>query len=149
MQYIQDTPKSQSTITTSSSDEFPSKISSGELNTADISTSLLNNKILVEDLHQMDHTIESDPNDVWESLNTRYHNKFGSGEYVKKETKLEDLQWAKKTLPTYILWNKFSEFYLLTNFWIKKVSTAQKNTPNPKNQVGKKVQGKDLNNKFV
>ena len=85
-----------------------------------------NNEILVDDLRQMGHTINSDPNDVWESLNRRCHKNFGSGERMKGSTKQEDLLWAKKALPSYAIWDKFSQHYPLIKVWINKVNAALK-----------------------
>jgi len=46
---------------------------------------------------------------------------------MKQLTKLEDLQWAKKTLPVYTLWDSFSEYHFLVDRWIKKVNAELKN----------------------
>ena len=83
-------------------------------------------EILVDDLRQMGHTINSDPNDVWETLNKVCHKCFGFGERMKGSTKQEDLLWAKKTLPSYAIWDKFSQHYPLIRVWINKVNAALK-----------------------
>ncbi|CAB4481919.1 unnamed protein product [Rhizophagus irregularis] len=78
--------------------------------------------ILVNDLHQMGFTIESNPDDVWESLNKRCHEKFGFEELIKESTDIEELRWAEKTLPSYTIWDKFNQYYLLVELWINKVN---------------------------
>ena len=80
----------------------------------------------MDDLGKMGHTIESDPNDIWESLNGRCHKHFGFGDDVKSSTRLEDLKWAEKSLPAYATWDNFHQFHFLVEIWIKKVSTALK-----------------------
>ena len=82
-------------------------------------------KILVDDLHQMKHTVNSDPIDIWETLNKRYHNKFGFGETLKEQTNQEDLQWAQNTLISYKMWNKFSQYHILIDNWIEKINVAR------------------------
>jgi len=76
----------------------------------------------------MGHTIKSNPEDIWENLNSRCHNNFGYKEFIKESRKSEDLQWAEKTLPAYILWDKFSEFHSLVNCWIKKINKELNNS---------------------
>jgi hypothetical protein len=83
-------------------------------------------EILIDDLRQMGHTTNSDPDDVWEALNRRCHKNFGSGERIKGSTKQEDLLWAERTLPSYAIWDKFSKHYLLVKVWIRKVNAALK-----------------------
>jgi len=74
----------------------------------------------------MGYTTESKLDDVWESLNEHCHNKFGYGDNVKKSTTLEDLQWAKRTLPAYTNWDKFNPFSLFVELWNKKITTSLK-----------------------
>jgi hypothetical protein len=83
-------------------------------------------EILIDDLRQMGYTINSNPDDIWESLNRKCHKNFGSGECIKGSTKQEDLLWAERTLPSYAIWDKFSQNYLLVKVWIRKVNAALK-----------------------
>jgi hypothetical protein len=39
----------------------------------------------VDDLHKMEYMIESNPDDVWELLNKRCHEKFGSKRILKNQ----------------------------------------------------------------
>ncbi|GET52892.1 uncharacterized protein OCT59_017125 [Rhizophagus irregularis] len=92
--------------------------------------------ILVNDLHQMGFTIESNPDDVWESLNKRCHEKFGFEELIKESTDIEELRWAEKTLPSYTIWDKFNQYYLLVELWINKVNiTLMKKKEEGRNMV--------------
>ena len=82
--------------------------------------------ILVNDLNKIGYTINSNPNDIWKSLNKCCHKNFGSEEHIKESTKPEDLQWAAKTLPSYTIWDKFSQYHLLVELWINKVNAVLK-----------------------
>jgi len=42
--------------------------------------------ILISDLKKMNYTIESNSNDIWESLNKHCHNSFGYGDDVKNQS---------------------------------------------------------------
>jgi hypothetical protein len=70
----------------------------------------------------MGYTIESNPDDVWEALNKRCHEKFGFEDLIKESTEIEELRWAEKTLPSYKIWDKFNQYYLLVELWINKVN---------------------------
>ena len=70
--------------------------------------------------------VNSDQNDIWETLNKRCHDKFGFEEFIKEQTKLEDLQYAKNTLTSYKMWNEFSQYHILVDNWIEKLNIALK-----------------------
>ncbi|PKY49941.1 hypothetical protein RhiirA4_423347 [Rhizophagus irregularis] len=69
-------------------------------------------------LHQIGYMIKSNP----ESLNKCCHEKFGFEDLIKESTKIEELQWAEKTLPSYTIWDKFSQYHSLVELWINKVN---------------------------
>ena len=83
-------------------------------------------EILGNQLHQMKHTIDSDPDDIWETLNKRCHDKFGFGECIKEKVRLEDLQCEVNTLTSYTMWNKFSQYHIPIKNWIEKLNIALK-----------------------
>ncbi|CAB4444028.1 unnamed protein product [Rhizophagus irregularis] len=64
------------------------------------------------------YMIKSNP----ESLNKCCHEKFGFEDLIKESTKIEELQWAEKTLPSYTIWDKFSQYHSLVELWINKVN---------------------------
>jgi hypothetical protein len=58
--------------------------------------------ILIKDLNFMKYNLNDDIDSIWEALNSRLHKKFGYGEEIKKSAVSNDLNWAYKTLSTYI-----------------------------------------------
>ncbi|PKC17758.1 hypothetical protein RhiirA5_405543 [Rhizophagus irregularis] len=74
----------------------------------------INNKQLNDELNSLqiyNHNLEKAiqiPDDVWESLNKRCHEKFDFEDLIKESTEIEELQWAEKTLPSYTIWDKFN-----------------------------------------
>ena len=103
----QSTPKSSSTIFSSLTDSFDSR------------------DILINDLNEMGFTINSDTDEIWESLNRRCHVIFGYEE-IHVSASPSDLKWAKKTLPFYAMWEKFCQYKPLVETWINKVNAVLK-----------------------
>lgn len=116
------TPKSSSTIVPSSSES--------DNDNDDDSSPQSYLEILEDDLNEMGYTMESDPGDIWEILNKRCHDKFGFGKNIKEPIQYEELQWAEKTLSSYAIWDKFSQYHSLVEIWINKINI-------PKMQEGK------------
>ena len=67
-------------------------------------------KILKKDLKSINCSVESNPTEIWEKLNSKCHKLFGYSDKIKID-KVEDLEWAKSILPAYIHWDIFSDYH--------------------------------------
>ena len=84
-------------------------------------------RILGDNLSTVNQSIENDPDEIWEKLNSRCHKKFGYGSEIKQPTK-DDLKWGTDILPIYADWNKLKDFKSLIEIWITKINEyMQKN----------------------
>jgi len=89
-------------------------------------------KIIKKDLNDVNCSIESDPAEIWEKLNSKCHKLFGYNDKIKIAVKVEDLEWATNALPAYMYWNKLSDYHSLIDIWIIKInkySTSSTSVP--------------------
>jgi len=77
---------------------------------------------LNNDLSTLNHSIESDSENIWEELNSKCHRKFGYGSKIKQHPNEDDLNWAINILPIYAKWDKLMKFKSLIELWISKVN---------------------------
>ncbi len=78
--------------------------------------------ILNNDLSTLNHSIESDSENIWEELNSKCHRKFGYGSKIKQHPNEDDLNWTINILPIYAKWDKLMKFKSLIELWISKVN---------------------------
>ena len=78
-------------------------------------------KILKKDLKSINCSVESNPAEIWEKLNSKCHKLFGYSDKIKID-KVEDLEWAKSILPAYIHWDIISDYHVLIEIWITKIN---------------------------
>jgi hypothetical protein len=86
------------------------------------SSTLIPSKLLNNDLSNSNYSMESDPEDIWEYLNSKCHRKFGYDGKIKQHPNEDDLNWAINILPIYAKWDKLMNFKSLIELWISKIN---------------------------
>lgn len=90
-------------------------------------TKKLDDKIL-SFLSSFNLNITSSPDEVWESLNQYFHNKFGFGEIISQKSNIVEIEKAKKLYSAFLKWKHMNPYVeLIKNNYMKLLNATNDN----------------------